>query len=395
MVRVDDRLTSPGDTETRRLQKAVVLLVSIVGAVATAFNAVPLFGGGLDAMGWAYVASALFILAGAIALWTWPAAFVTITFLLLFDVLVFPGLVQVLSGGLTSGMLAIPWALFAPLGAALAIGAWAAWAHLGTFVVTLGVVTALEPFSQGIAPSIQTDILVRFNLGSLLSLGLMAGASALYLLRQEERFRQQADALLYAVLPASVASRLKSGEEQIADEFPGVTVLFADVVGFTQMSSEARPGTTVDYLNDLFTDFDVLAAEHGVEKIKTVGDAYMAAAGLPGTAEAHVAAVTKLALDLIPAAERRPMPSGEPTRLRVGVHTGEVVGGVVGRERYLYDLWGDVVNVASRMESTGLPGRVQVTQAVRDALEGSFRFEARGPVEVKGKGLLVTYLVLE
>ena len=384
----------PGDSATRRFQKVLVVVVSLVGSVATVFNALALFNGGLNAMGWTYIGSAVYLLVGGLLILAMPSAFEVVTFVLLADVLLFPSAIQVLSGGFGSGIVGVPWTLLAPLGAALVLGAWAAIAHMGLFVAAIGTVALLEPYSRSIAPDINPDVLVSFNVPSLLSLGAIASVAALYLVRQVERFRYQADALLLNVLPATIAARLKAGEAPIADGFDNVTVLFADIVDFTAISSEADPADIVNLLNDVFSDFDDLAARHGVEKIKTIGDAYMAATGLSEHGDAKTEAVIDLAVDMLAAVKEKSGPRGEPIRLRIGINAGPTVAGVIGHERFIYDLWGDAVNVASRMESEGVIDHIQVTSAVRDRVGSAYEFEERGPIDVKGKGMTTTYTLV-
>jgi class 3 adenylate cyclase len=160
------------------------------------------------------------------------------------------------------------------------------------------------------------------------------------------------------------------------------------------LSSEADPDDVVNMLNRVFSDFDDLAERHRVEKIKTIGDSYMAAAGLPEPREDHVAAMIEFAIAMLAAVEARTGLNDLPVRLRIGINTGPVVAGVIGRDRFIYDLWGDTVNVASRMESSGLAGRVQVTKAVKDAAGDGYVFDERDPIDIKGKGPTVTYLLV-
>lgn len=395
LTRLDSRLTMGGDSETRRFQKVMVVVVASIGSVATVFNAITLFRGGLDAAGWAYIASAVFLAAGALALLSWPQAYVVLTFALLLDVLVFPALAQIASGGLTSGLYAMPWTIFAPLGAALALGSRHAVVHTILFVMTVVLVAVLDSFAERIAPEVTPGALMSFNIPSLLSLGAIAAATALYLLRQVERFRIRADSLLSHVLPASIANRLKAAEAPIANGFDAVTVLFADIVGFTPLASRADPDDVVNMLNSIFSDFDDLAAKHGIEKIKTIGDSYMAATGLPQPRDDHVEAMMEFAIDMMRAVEERTGLNDLPIRLRIGINTGAVVAGVIGRDRFIYDLWGDTVNVASRMESSGIADRIQVTGAVRGALGDRYEFEQRDPIDIKGKGPTVTYLLVD
>jgi class 3 adenylate cyclase len=208
-----------------------------------------------------------------------------------------------------------------------------------------------------------------------------------------EAERARSERLLGNMLPGPIAERLKQQEGVIADAFGEVTVLFADIVDFTAHAERSPPEATVALLNDLFSRFDALVAARGLEKIKTVGDAYMVAGGLPDPMADHAGAVAELALELLAVAAHRRFPDGAPVRLRVGIGSGPVVAGVIGRRRFSYDLWGDTVNTASRMETTGVPGCVQVTQRTRDLLGERYRFQERGQIEVKGKGRMTTYLL--
>ncbi len=207
--------------------------------------------------------------------------------------------------------------------------------------------------------------------------------------------RARADALLLNMLPPSIAVRLKQGEGTIADSFTDVTVLFADLVGFTAMSARLQPEELVEYLDAIFGEFDHVASRLGLEKIKTIGDAYMVAGGLPLPSENAAEAVAQLALEMNEIVKRRSEQTGEDLALRIGINSGPVVAGVIGRQKFLYDLWGDAVNVASRMESRGEPGRIQVTEATMLRLQDVFTFEARGEIEVKGKGLMPTWFLGE
>jgi class 3 adenylate cyclase len=206
--------------------------------------------------------------------------------------------------------------------------------------------------------------------------------------------QERSEGLLLNVLPAPIAARLKSGEEPIADGFAEVTVLFADLVEFTHGSQRATPGQVVAALNELFSAFDALARHHGLEKIKTIGDAYMVAGGLPDPQPDHALAVAEMALAMQAEVAGRVDPSGQRLQVRIGIATGPVVAGVIGQHKFSYDLWGDTVNVASRMESHGSPGCIQVTDRTYQLLRDRYRFQRRGPIQVKGKGEMVTWFLL-
>jgi class 3 adenylate cyclase len=205
--------------------------------------------------------------------------------------------------------------------------------------------------------------------------------------------REKSERLLLNVLPTSIASRLKQTEAVIADGFPDVTVMFADIVDFTRRSERIAPEQVVESLNDLFSVFDQLARERGLEKIKTIGDAYMVAGGLPDPRPDHAEAVAEMALAMRAEVAGHVDPGGQPLAVRIGINTGPVVAGVIGTSRFSYDLWGDTVNTASRMESHGVPGCIQVTARTYQRLRDHYRFERRGPIPVKGKGDIVTYLL--
>jgi class 3 adenylate cyclase len=192
--------------------------------------------------------------------------------------------------------------------------------------------------------------------------------------------------LLLNVLPGPIANRLRGGEKGIADGFAEVTVAFADIVGFTAMSSDMPPAEVVTLLNGLFSRFDEAAHELGIEKIKTVGDAYMAVCGLPVEVPDHAARMVRMAIRMVHITREHAMEHQVSMKLRVGINSGPVVAGVIGKSKYIYDLWGDTVNLASRMESGGLPDMIQVTRPVYEKLKDQFVFDARGEIEVKGKG---------
>jgi class 3 adenylate cyclase len=208
----------------------------------------------------------------------------------------------------------------------------------------------------------------------------------------EEKNREN-EALLLNILPGEIATRLKRGEHEIADSFAEVTVLFADLVGFTALSSTIPATEVVDLLNGLFSRFDDAARELGIEKIKTIGDCYMAVCGLPSRCPDHAMRMTQMALRLLEATKAYGEERSLPLSVRVGLNSGPVVAGVIGVSKFIYDLWGDTVNIASRMESTGVPGEIQVTRAVYEQLKNDFEFERRGFVPVKGKGEIETWLL--
>ena len=208
-----------------------------------------------------------------------------------------------------------------------------------------------------------------------------------------ENKNRENELLLLNVLPAPIANRLRAGEERIADGFAEVTVAFADLVGFTALTSEMPPHDVVMFLNGLFTRFDVAANDLGIEKIKTVGDSYMAVCGLPVPVANHAERMVRMAIRMVHITREHAMEHNVSMKLRVGVNSGPVVAGVIGKSKYIYDLWGDTVNLASRMESGGIPDSVQVTRPVYEQLKDQFVFEPRGAIEVKGKGKVEAWVL--
>jgi adenylate cyclase len=217
----------------------------------------------------------------------------------------------------------------------------------------------------------------------------------LYGVREAEREHARSESLLANILPATIASRLKRrAESVIVDSYDAASILFADMAGFTARTSDTAPDKLVQFLNRVFTDFDLIVESHGLEKIKTTGDSYMVVSGVPAPRPDHAQALGRLALDLRDSASGLLDPRGRSVPVRFGIASGPVVAGVVGTRKFFYDVWGDAVNVASRMESTGEPGKIQVSQDTFERLNGEFVLESRGVIDVKGKGEMQTWFLI-
>ena len=206
--------------------------------------------------------------------------------------------------------------------------------------------------------------------------------------------RAESERLLLNILPEPVAQRLKTEPGVIADRYESASVLFADIVGFTPLSETLTAEEMVEWLNEVYSAFDALVEQHGVEKIRTIGDGYMVAAGVPFERADHASAITRLALDIKAYFEALAPVHGHEANFRIGINSGSVVGGVIGTHKFQYDLWGDAVNTAARMESHGVPGRIQISEATYQVVKDDFVLEARGPIEVKGKGRMETWFVV-
>jgi adenylate cyclase len=297
-----------------------------------------------------------------------------------------------LGGFLDSGGVGL-WGLLAPLGALVFsdVRAAARW-YVAYIVVFLGSGTAGELLG-GVSPAVPrwfTTTMLALNVavgGTIMFtlLAVFAGQrrNALAALREEQA---KAESLLLNILPRSIADRLKAETQTIADQFSSASILFADVVDFTALAERLPPAEVVGVLDHLFSHFDALADRYGLEKIKTIGDCYMVAAGVPSPRPDHARALASMALDMQAAMHSVDEVPHRGLELRIGINSGPVVAGVIGRKRFLYDLWGDAVNTASRMESHGASGRIQITRATKELLEDEFVCESRGTIPVKGKG---------
>ena len=293
-------------------------------------------------------------------------------------------------GGLSRVGTNLIWIILVPLGAVLFLGTRAVAPALLAVVGVVIAAVAINPYLPA-APesSIARDVFIAVNIlgPAIVALGLVAFIDG-------ERVRAQAEseALLLNVLPRSIVDRMKHGETVIADHYDEVTVLFADVVEFTPFAAQDTPARVVGLLNEIFSGFDSLADRYGLEKIKTIGDAYMVVAGAPEPRPDHATVILEMALEMHALADSiAPLP-GRPLRLRTGVASGPTVAGVIGHRKFSYDVWGDAVNLASRMESTGVPGSIQVASSTWDHCRDRYPFTPRD-VEVKGLGTLRTYLL--
>ena len=255
------------------------------------------------------------------------------------------------------------------------------------------VVKGIELGADDYLPKSFNPIILKAKITGLLEKKRWRDKEKEYL-EQIQVEQEKSERLLLNILPKLVAERLKDNHQIIADDFESVTVLFADIVGFTNRSAQIPASELVTWLNEIFSTFDALAEKHRLEKIKTIGDAYMVAGGLPTPCPDHTQNVANMALDMLAVVEGLNNGRSHPFNLRIGIDTGPVVAGVIGTRKFIYDLWGDTVNTASRMESHGLPGKIQVTQAVYEQLQHEYAFEERGLIEVKGKDSLLTYFML-
>jgi class 3 adenylate cyclase len=254
---------------------------------------------------------------------------------------------------------------------------------------TDGVIRCIEAGAEDYLPKPFNPVLLRARIEACLERKRWHDRERHYLARLEEE-KLRSEALLRNILPSQIVGRLYGGEVLIADRIESVTILFCDLVEFTELASRTAPAQLISNLNRVFSTFDVLCRDLGIEKIKTIGDAYMAAAGLPEPRPDHAEAMAELALGMLEALDRLNETSEVPLRVRIGMHTGPVVAGVIGMHKFTYDVWGDTVNVASRLEAYSVPGRIHISEQTRRALEHHYEFEPRGDITLRGKGQMKT-----
>jgi adenylate cyclase len=386
--------TMPSESDDVRLRKATLTLsVEMITLAGFLWGAMYVALGQYRSSIFPFAYSLISILnLIALALWKRYAVF---RFIQILAILWLPFLLQWSLGGFVASGAVLVWALLAPIGALLFHGIRPA---TGWFLAYL----VLAVFSAGIegrvamwATPLPLSVRVAFfalNVGAVSTVVFLV---LRYFVREMEKAQDRSERLLLNILPKPIADRLRRDPSTIADALTEVTVLFADIVDFTKFSAKLSAEELVAFLNEVFSSFDHLADRYGLEKIKTIGDAYMVVGGLPSSHHQSAEAVAEMALRMGETLEkicvdRRII----RLALRIGVHTGPVVAGVIGQKKFIYDLWGDTVNTASRMESQSLPGRIQVTEATFERLRQKFEFEPRGAIEVKGKGPMATYFLL-
>jgi adenylate cyclase len=308
-------------------------------------------------------------------------------------ILLLPFFLMVALGGFINGSAVTLWALISPLGALLFDEPRYAprWFAAFTFLVVLsGFLQSHLRFANSLLPV----LVIFFFVINILGVGSLVFLMIFYFAGQKNMYQQKSEALLLNILPKEIAATLKNESRTIADQYDEASVLFADMVGFTPLSARLPPVEMVELLNEVFSFFDSLLDKYGVEKILTIGDSYMVASAVPRERPDHAQALTRMALEMRDYISSHIFRNGQRVNFRIGINSGSMIAGVIGRRKFVYDAWGDAVNVASRMESHGLGGAVQITQATYELIKDEFICEPRGTVNLKGKGKMEVWLVL-
>jgi len=409
LTRLSNRVISPTDTDEQRLQKTLLIFAcGLMGFAAMLWLAI------YNAMGIRYSSTVplayLVVSAVTLGIYLWNLNFEFFRFAQTSLYLFVPFIMQWSIGSYVTSSGVMLWALLAPIGVMVFQGPRQSVPWFFAYITMTAVSGFFDYYlaygtERSSGMPLQT-IAVFFAL-NFASMSTIVYLLVVYFVREKDRLKdelhrqhsllqveqERSERLLLNVLPANIAERLKRDSSVIADGIAGCTVMFADLTGFTRLSQELPPREMVAFLNDVFSWIDGLAEKYGLEKIKTIGDAYMAVAGLPDPHPDPFAAIAKMALGMIDRLERVNGHFGWPLQIRIGIHSGPVVAGIIGTHRFVYDVWGDTVNVASRLEAYSLPNRIHVSQDTARQLVGSFALEPRGSIDVKGKGKLETFFL--
>ena len=308
-------------------------------------------------------------------------------------ILLLPFFLMVALGGFVNGSAVVLWSLICPMGAMLFDEP----RHAPRWFLAFALLVALSGFLQTYARfdnNLSPTLVVFFFVINLLGVGSLVFMMVFYFVGQKNMFQEKSETLLLNILPKEIAAILKNESRTIADHYEEASVLFADMVGFTPLSAQLPPVEIVELLNEVFSFFDSLLDKYGVEKIRTIGDSYMVASGVPRGRPDHAQALTRMALEMRDYISTHTFRDGQRVNFRIGINSGSMIAGVIGRRKFVYDVWGDAVNVASRMESHGVGGAVQITQTTYGLIKDEFVCEPRGTVNVKGKGEMEVWLVI-
>jgi adenylate cyclase len=382
---------SPDESESRRSGRRVFILAFILAGVFSIPPAIARFDAGYTWVGVVDLVTLAIPVLLLVVIAIRPTSYVATLHVMFVVIVAGPVLDTAMFGGLLPSGLLVIFGLDVALAALLAISLGAGLVWFGVFLLSVVYAVAIPHWVDPIYTLNDPTGNAAFN---LIATGIVTIAVMIYFIRQRDRFQQRSDDLLHAILPDRIVAQLKDAPGTIADDVASASVLFADVVDFTPLSATMTPADLVDLLDGVFSAFDGFVQELGLEKIKTVGDAYMVASGVPVPRDDHADAIADLALrirDLVATTTF----GGRRLQLRIGVASGPVTAGIIGTQKFAYDLWGDTVNTASRMESSGLPGEIQLAPTTYELLRDRYRCQPRGPVQVKGKSEMITFLLLE
>lgn len=382
----------PNDDDDIRLQKSLLVICAFPFMVAgVAWGLMYVFFN--EPLAGAIPLSYSFISLLSILYFAQTRQFTFFRFSQLFLILLLPFLLMVALGGFVNGSAVVLWALISPLGALLFDQPRRALGWFIAFAMLILISGFVQPYVR-LANHLSSTLVIFFFVINLFGVSSLVFLMVSYFVGQKNMFQQKSESLLLNILPREIAAILKNESRTIADHYDEASVLFADMVGFTPLSAELPPVEMVELLNEAFSFFDSLLDKYGVEKIRTIGDSYMVASGVPKGRSDHAQALVCMALEMRDFTARHTFRNGRRIGFRIGINSGSMIAGVIGTRKFVYDVWGDAVNVASRMESHGMGGMIQITRATYELIKDEFICEPRGTVNVKGKGEMEVWLVL-
>ena len=380
----------PADSTDRALQKRLMVALSVGLLPMTLLWSVIYFVAGVP---WSAAIPGLYTAAAPVNTllfsWTRNLGFYRFTQLLMF--LILPWLLMMTLGGFRESSVVVIWAALCPLASLLIEELRRTLLWILGFVALLVLSAILQPYlTPASLPEAFVDWFFVLNVGAMITIAFVL---LYYFVGQRNFFQERSEMLLHNILPKEISEALKAEQKTIAAQHDSASILFADVVGFTPMAATMTPLALVELLNEVFLCFDGLVEKHGLEKIKTIGDCYMVASGVPRARPDHATVLVQLALDMRDAVAERTF-GGRKLAFRIGINSGPVVAGVIGRKKFIYDLWGEAVNLASRMESHGLGGAIQITRKTHDLVGNDYRCEAKGTIDVKGADRMEVWHVI-
>ncbi|MFZ5950250.1 MAG: adenylate/guanylate cyclase domain-containing protein [Candidatus Rifleibacteriota bacterium] len=383
----------PEDSEEEKLQKALLSLLALAGFIAGICLGLHDVVFEYPTRGLTTFSYSLVTLLGFIHLKV-TKQFKLFRFTQLAFILTMPFIAQITHGGFIISGSAIIWSLGSPICAVLFHGPRQSVRWFGAYAIMIVLAAMVDKNASQIEAVKRLTISPWFFVGHLLGISFILFLLVQFFTYRIKKEQSRSEELLLNILPAAIAKRLKQNQQQlIADKFSEAGILFADIVGFTEISGRLKPEEVVEMLNQVFSKFDGLACKYGLEKIKTIGDAYMVVEGLPNPDAENQGRILMLAIDMMDAVKAFNNDQHAGLSLRIGINNGPVVAGVIGTRKFIYDLWGDAVNVASRMESTGIAGEIQVTEKTFELFNRRFEFVERGLIPVKGKGEMKTFFL--
>ncbi len=384
--------SDPNDDDDIRLQKSLLVVCAIPfifagaawGVIYILFNE-PLAG----TFPLSYSLISLF----SIIHFGWTRQYQFFRFSQLTLILLLPFFLMIALGGFINGSAVVLWSLICPMGAMLFDEPRHAPRWFLAFAVLVTISGFLQPYVR-LTNNLSSTLVIFFFVMNLIAVGSLVFMMVFYFVSQKNMFQQKSETLLLNILPKEIAAILKDESRTIADHYEEASILFADMVGFTPLSAQLPPVEMVELLNEVFSFFDSLLDKYGVEKIRTIGDSYMVASGVPRGRPDHAQALAWMALEMRDYISTHEFRNNQRVSFRIGINSGSMIAGVIGRRKFVYDVWGDAVNVASRMESHGMGGAVQITQTTYELIKDEFVCEPRGTVNVKGKGEMEVWWVV-